>query len=167
MTTIDRYFERPILYDILLGFIISGLVYFLQYKEVFLIPKSEKTISLISDLSTISLTLSGFILTFLTVIVTFKSTTKKVTDNNYENFSVFDLFFNTRMYIKTTKLLKYGIMILVLFSILGLLSKMIIPDKYIYIVFYFNIIWLSIISLTMYRNLLILGKIIKLQQNDK
>lgn len=167
MTLLDRYFKTPILWDILIGVIIVLSVEVIRYKVRFELPVTEKSLSLISDLSTISLTFSGFILTFLTVIVTFKTASKKPKLPDNSDVSLFDLFFNTKYYYRTTRLLKGSIKSLVCLSVIGLVLKMVVEAEFYYFVFYFNIFWLAIISLTIWRNLMILTMIIGLQKEQE
>jgi len=166
MTFLDNYFKRPLLYDYLAGILLVVITEIIQCKLSFQLPKSDKNLSLISDLSAISLTLAGFILTFLTVIVTFKTAAKKTEKPDNSDVTLFDLFFNTHLYYDTTRLLKGAIKSLVLMSVLGLILKMVLDDKYQNFIFYFNIFWVLVIFLTMWRNLLILTKIINLQKDD-
>lgn len=167
MTLLDNYFKRPLLYDYLAGLLLVGITEIIRCKLSFQLPKSDKNVSLISDLSTISLTLAGFILTFLTVIVTFKTAARKPKSSDNSDVTLFDLFFNTCLYYETTRLLKGGIKSLVLISIIGLVLKMILEDEYLKFIFYYNIFWLLVISLTMWRNLLILSKIINLHKDNE
>lgn len=164
MTILDRYFERPLFYDYFLGTMALFGILLIQNKWSFTLPKMEKILSLSSDLATISLTLAGFILTFLTVIVTFKTAAKKPDKKDNSDVTLFDLFFNTKFYFQTTSLLKGGIKSLVVLSVMGLVLKMFLEDKNVSYMFYFNIIWLTVIALTMWRNILILTKIIDLHK---
>lgn len=61
---------------------------------------------MLTDLITISLTLAGFILTLITVLITFKSSSKikKLEVDSKE--PIFDLFFATSLYFETVRHLK-------------------------------------------------------------
>src|SRR5690606_20250044 len=104
MTLLDKYFKRPLLFDYLLGCMLVGIVEIIRHKFSFRLPISDKSLSLVSDLSTISLPLAGFILTCLTVIVTSKTTAMKPHTSDNSDVTLFDLFFNTNLYYDTTRL---------------------------------------------------------------
>lgn len=90
---VDRYFERPLFYDYTVALLLCGIFYFLKYKGMISLPTDETSLSTTTDLSTISLTLAGFVLTLLTVLVTFKTGARIPNGQNNEDVPLFDLFF--------------------------------------------------------------------------
>ena len=80
---LDKYFKNPIFWDYLIAFLIVSIIFYLNYLNFFCLPKSERSLSMTSDLSNIGLTCTGFILTLLTVLITFKSSSK-ISKDNYE-----------------------------------------------------------------------------------
>jgi len=163
---IDRYFNRPVIIDYLLAFLISGGVYFLYFKYSLSIPKFESLLSLTTDLSTVALTFAGFILTLLTVLITFKMAAKVPENSDYEGIPLFDLFFSTRLYTMTISLLKGCIKSLGLIAVTGFSLKLFLNETQAIILFMFNAVGLVIIGLTFARSLLILTKITKLQDDS-
>jgi hypothetical protein len=163
---IDSYFKRPLLYDYLFaGFICAGL-YVLYCLDRIDLPKAENTFSTATDLSTIGLTLAGFVLTLLTVLITFKTGAKIPNGNSYEGIPLFDLFFSTKLYFQTTDLLRGCIKSLVFVAVLGFSLKIFLSDCYVKYIFFSNILGLIIIVMTLWRSLLILTKIINLQKEQ-
>jgi hypothetical protein len=163
---IDRYFKRPILYDYLIACLICGFFFFLYRRHCLDLPKPENSLSTTTDLSTISLTLAGFVLTLLTVLVTFKTGAKIPNSSNNEDIPLFDLFFSTKLYYRTTDLLKGCIKSLIFISILGFSLKLLLNECLAKYLFFANILGLVIIATTLYRSLMILTKIISLQKEQ-
>src|SRR5690606_32803109 len=116
----------------------------------------EDVISITTDVTTISLTLTGFILTLLTVLITFKTSSKAKKIEIESSESLFNLFFASGYYYETVKLLKNCIKSLIFIAIVGFSLKLFLLDKYKPYTFFFNIIGLCIILLTIWRCLLIL-----------
>lgn len=162
---LDRYFRNPILYDYFLGILISICPLYMYLVGYFKLPKIDHTLSTSSDLSTISLTLAGFILTLLTILITFKASSKLNKDTNSENETVFDLFFATDLYFETTKHLKNCIKSLLFISVLGYTLKLLLSEISLKYLFFSNSLGLVILVLTLWRSVLILTKIIDLQKN--
>lgn len=164
---LDRYFKRPLFWDYILASVLSGVMIVLFRKNYISLPKDEFALSITSDLATIALTLAGFILTLLTILITFKSGSK-ISKTNYddENETVFDLFFASELYFETIKHLKGCVKSLVFVAVFGFSLKLGLTQTYYKYLFFFNVFGLAIIVVTLWRSLLILGKIIKMQKND-
>ena len=163
---IDVYFRRPLIWDYTLSFVITAITFRLYQINVVFFPKEEYIWSMDSDLSTISLTLAGFILTLVTVLITFKSASKIKKNSDLEDESIFNVFFATSLYFETVRHLKNCIRSLVCVSVLGYLLKLFLnncDNQYIY---FFDVFGVIIIALTIWRTLLILTKIINLQKQE-
>lgn len=160
---IDIYFRRPILYDYLFCCIITGILYVLYIRQLITIPKAEVSISTTTDLATIALTLGGFVLTLLTVLITFK-TGARIPNGQEGDIPLFDLFFSTGLYYRTTTLLKGCIKSLIFVAILGFVLKLFLTETLTKYIFFANVVGLIIIATTLWRSLLILTNIIKLQK---
>ena len=163
---IDKYLKRPLLYDYIIAFIICAFFYWLIYLGKINFPKPENSLSTTTDLATISLTLAGFVLTLLTVLVTFKTGAKIPNGTSNEDIPLFDLFFSTPLYYKTTDLLKGCIKSLIFISILGFSLKLLLSEQLVKYLFFSNVLGLIIIALTLYRSLLILTNIVNLQKEN-
>ena len=161
---IDRYFRSPVFWDYTLAGLVTVGIWGLFLKHSIRLPKEQYIWSMASDLTTIALTLSGFILTLLTVLITFKSGSKVNKSSIAEQDSIFELFFATDLYFQTVKHLKNCIKSLITIAVIGFSLKLFLDEcnhKYIY---FFNVLGLIIIVLTIIRSLLILTKIINLQK---
>ncbi|MDN3549327.1 hypothetical protein [Mucilaginibacter aquaedulcis] len=163
---IEYYFKRPLLYDYLIGTLVCALFFWLNQRGYFNLPNSNSSLSTTTDLSTISLTLGGFVLTLLTVLITFKTGAKIPNGSQNEDIPLFDLFFSTRLYYQTTGLLKGCINSLVFISVLGFSLKLLLSELFSKYLFYSNILGLIIIATTLYRSLMILTRIINLQKEN-
>ncbi|MDB5135128.1 MAG: hypothetical protein JWP37_1731 [Mucilaginibacter sp.] len=161
---LDWYFKKALIIDYTLSILISSVVYccYIHYK--FSLPKVGVLLSITGDLSTISLTFAGFILTLLTILVTFKTGAQIPTDENQHLVPLFDIFFSTPLYFKTITLLKNAIKSLIVIAMIGYVSKLILRDQNLFFLFFYDIIAVCIITLTLWRNLTILGLILSLQK---
>lgn len=163
---LDYYFRRPVFWDYFISVTICALLIYLNQIKKFTLPSESDVISVTTDVITITLTLSGFILTLLTVLITFKtgSQIKKIEPENSE--SLFNLFFASGYYFETIKHLKNCIKSLIFIAVIGFGIKLFLPSDYRIKAFFFNAVGLCIIVLTIWRCLLILSKILDFQKEE-
>lgn len=165
---LDLYFRRPIFWDFLISLFLCIVSYYLFKNGIIELPTKEETIAITTDITTISLTLAGFILTLLTVLITFKSSSpiniKK--NGNEVDQTVFSLFFTSGYYFETVRHLKNCIKSLIFIAVFGFAIKLFLPATYKPNAFFFNVIGLGIILLTIWRCVLILSKVLELQRED-
>lgn len=165
MTLLDRYFKQPLIYDYLIALTFCTSAFLCYREKVIILPKDVYIMSMASDLTTIALTLAGFILTLLTVLITFKSGTKITRETYTENDPLFDIFFTSDLYFATITLLKNCIKSLIFITILGYSFKILLAESHYLYIYLFNISGLIVIALTLWRSLLILTKVTNLQKN--
>lgn len=163
---IDKYFIRPFFWDYLTAIVLSIFGFALVYKNIIIKPKAEECISVITDVINISLTMSGFILTLLTVMITFKGSSKITKIELDSNESLFDLFFATGLYHESVRHLKNCIKSLIIVAVIGFSLKLFSPESWRENIFFFNIGGFTIIMMTIFRCLLILGKVMDLQKES-
>lgn len=164
---LNQYFKRPLFWDYLLSIVICFIAIFFISKYDIPLPKSDYVISTTSDLSTTSLTLSGFILTLLTVMITFKSGANIKKEDNHDDNTVFQIFFASDLYFSTVRILKDCVKSLVFVSVVGYSLKLGINlVTYVYL-YYYNILSLLIVFLSLWRSLFILSKIIQMQKDHR
>lgn len=164
----DIYFKRPLIWDFIIALFLSFLGFILVYKNIIIKPQANDSITIITDVTNISLTMSGFILTLLTVLITFKGGSKITKIEADSKEPLFDLFFVTGLYHETVRHLKNCIKSLIIVAIIGFTIKIFSPESLKTGIFYFNIFGFTIIILTITRCLLILGKVMDLQkENDE
>lgn len=164
---IDCYFKRPLILDYIISSLILTSAIVLYKKDLIELPSCDYSISIATDLSNISLTLSGFILTLLTVLITFKGGAKIKKDDYTDNDTIFDVFFTTGLYYETIKHLKNCVKSLIFISILGYSLKIGLHHRFIHLLFFYNIFGFAIIIFTLIRSLLILTKVINLQKTSE
>lgn len=159
---LDFYFKRPLFWDYLISVCTTATLMLAFKLEKLSLPEKQESFSLTGDLTNISLTLVGFILTILTVLITFKDNSNSQIDDQHE--PVFKKFFSTAYYYETVRHLKNCIKSISLIAVLGFFLKLFLSTEYRVYLFFYNILGLIIIMLTIYRCLLILGKILELQK---
>jgi tellurite resistance protein TehA-like permease len=162
---LDYYFRRPLFWDYLLAMLVTVAAYFGLTANIITQPPKDQILSTASDLLTISLTIAGFVLTLLTILITFKSSSTVSSQTNQEEEPVFNVFFGTSYYFETVKHLKNGIKSLLFVSIAGYFIKLLISTHSQLLIYLFSIFGVVIIGLTLSRCLIILSKIIKLQDD--
>lgn len=163
---LDRYFKHPVFWDYVISFFITVTVSYFLKMGYFKIPSTEHLYSTASDMSTISLTMAGFILTLLTVLISFKSTNKIDKQNIQENDKIFDIFFVSKLYFQTVVILKNAIKSLTLIALIGYLLKLTLNSDTLLIMYFYCIFSISILLFTLWRSILILGRIVKMQELD-
>lgn len=161
---LDKYFKRPVFWDYFLVTILEIVLITLYAKGSLFLPTNELVYSMVSDFSNISLTSAGFILTLFTVLITFKSGSKITKANYTEDNTVFELFFASDLYHETIRHLKNCVKSLIVVSIVGYTLKLSIYISYVKYIHFFNVGSVVIIALSLWRCLLILTKIVKIQK---
>lgn len=166
MIILDKYFHRPLFWDYSIAIIIVALVKLLLTVERIKIPKEESLFSISSDIANVSFTSAGFIITLVTVLVTFKSNTS-ITKNNYTpSNTLFEMFYASDLYFETIKQFMKCIKSLILISISCYFIKLFISYNKAEILFLFCSAGIFIVTITLWRCLLILSKILKLQKQE-
>mgnify|MGYP006433295053 CR=1 FL=1 len=159
---IDKYLLKPLQYDTLISSLIIVCVLFSAHLNFLTIPNFNFINKILADLSTVSFTSLGFILTILSVLITFKNNSNKQEKlKNYK--SAFDLFFETNLYSKTTNLFKNSIIILFITSILSFFIRLFSINVSNYILFAFCLALVFFILGSLFRCFLVLNQILKLQ----
>lgn len=163
---IDIYFKRPLLWDFILASALAISLTYIFCHYNLSIPDRDKLNSIVSDLSTISLTLAGFVLTLLTVLISYKSTySDDIASTGPKN--TFQFFFATSFYFQTVHHLQGAIKSLTVIALIGYILKLTIPTVKDYFLFGFDIFGAVVVFFTLWRCLLILSRIIKLQQDKR
>ena len=141
MSTLDRYFRYPVLWDYVFASIASAISYYLVLKHMLTLPTAERIYSTVSDLANTSLTLAGFVLTLLTVLISFKSSSKMINEDIKSTDTLFDVFFSSKQLTNICRCLIF--------------------------LFFFSFFAVTIILFTLWRCIVILNQIVKLQQNNR
>ncbi len=163
---LNVYIKRPLLYDLLLCVLLILVIN--AFKPTDILVTQENATSAFSDIISTSVSLAGFILAALTIIVTFKdniSHKEKYSEgqNKGEEPSGLELLFNSKHYKRIVGVFSWAafifIMLFLVFSILKLLISKIPACAYLEIV----IAGIVLIFTSIFRSLLILYNVIKLQ----
>jgi hypothetical protein len=157
---LDKYYKRPVLYDLLISIIVVLGVNFLQKEDYISLNFDSNS----NDISTIGLTISGFILTLLSILLTLKSRSILSNENNYKNN--FEVFLGSSLYTKSIKILKKGVIILIFISLISLTIGALMKNLYKDYGLYINIVCLIFISLTFLRCFHILNLIFDMQNKQ-
>lgn len=169
---LNKYFNYAIIIDIAICSILCLICYLLIKNGIIEVPDKDLIISTVSDVANIGFTSAGFVLTFLTLLVSFKSTLKPLErkstlEDTYKEISLFNLFLYSPLYVETIRQLKNGVKILILIAIIGYIFKICLSVKYITVLFYYNIIGVCMISLVLWRSLIVLSGVLKVQNKNE
>lgn len=161
---IDIYLEMALLID----FLVATLVWFCAYNFSFLdfiIKDKDNQISLLQELISTSVSLAGFILAALTIIVTFKSNLKAKSIENSDN--ALDLIFSTGHYDNIVRVFKSSIIELV-FCFVALFIVWASTDNLdVIIINKVNVCAILLTSFAIVRSLMVLFMILSLDGLNK
>ncbi len=173
-TIMDKYYSKPLPYD----FIIISLICFVYWlvtvkHKIEMVNDVELIKSFTTDLISTSISLAGFVLASLTIIVTFKdNTTSKrlnlTTESNEEGkegneTTGLELLFSSKHYSTIVKTFSTSVFLLLSGFVILSLYKFFFAKLPQYFGDYILIISILIIALSVFRCVLLLYKIIKLQ----
>lgn len=161
---LDYYYKRPVLIDYFLGLIIAFAVFLVcrKYGIDINLGKSDNSIS--TEIANSSLTFSGFVITFLTLLITFKNgSSSQNVDGALPNKTIFDSFLSSPLYFSSTTILKNCVKSLIGLAIIGYVLLLSVPESIKSLLFYYSILGLVIILLTIWRCIYVLSKIIDFQ----
>lgn len=163
---IDKYFRNPVKFDYLITVILV-----LTFKKFILnvyidLPKERDVLDLASETVTILLTLAGFILTFLTVLITLKLDAGKYNSKPENEMSILEKFSHSGLYAETTEIFKNSIKSILTASIILYLGRILSSTLYLEGIFLLTISGILILVFTLIRSLLILDKILALQKDN-
>lgn len=163
---IDQYYKSPVFWDVSISLSLVGLVALLIYKDILHLPTEDHIYSTVSDMSTVALTMAGFILTLVTLLISFKSTSKINSNIAQEDNATFDLFFASNLYPQTVRILNNSIKEISVIALLGYFLKLTIDSSHYYVLFYDCVFGGCVILLTVWRCVAILTRIVKIQTHE-
>jgi hypothetical protein len=159
----EAYYKRPVLYDYLLSVIIIVVFAVLDCTGTVKLPTATKSADFASDIGAIGLTVSGFILTLITILITLKSGQLISNETLTNSSSPFKIFLASPLFGRAIAILKYGVLSLVLVSFALIILKLVLSDAVIEYIFYVDILGLVMILATFLRCFYVLGLITKMQ----
>ena len=160
---LNLYYQKPVFYDLVLAFLGCLIMFVLKQKELLDQISEERILSSVTEISNVCFTTAGFVLTFITLIVSFKESSATNHSNEIPEKKIFQVFFSSSLYAETLRQLKNFFKSLVILAFTGYLIKTALPSSFIHYAFYFNITSLIILLTTLFRSLLIIMNILKLQ----
>lgn len=157
---LDYYFRNTIAFDIIIGLLICSMYLWVNNEGILVLPNEDYVKNITSETVTILLTIIGFVLTFLSIIITFKE--GKSEYNNTDTTNVQTIFYKSRLYFETIKHIKNTIKSLMTSAIAIYLTRFIFFNnlKFIYLAALFGI---SILIISVVKSLFIINKVIEFQ----
>lgn len=161
----DQYFRRPLLWDLVVSGFFVGLAYVMIQRQMLAVPLLQELVDFNTNLLGAAFSSSGFILTILTILITFKTSHPKVKGDT-QDAPVFDLFFSTGLYHRTVSLLRNCIWELFAVCAITALTRlgagMVLPVC----IYLMNFASTLLILLSLIRCLIILSKVMALQKDS-
>lgn len=166
MDILDKYYKRPVFYDYLLSIVVTSAIVLINYKYDLYRVNVLRSEGIAADLGAIGLTVSGFILTLSTILISLK-TSQILNKNKLSNKNTpFEIFLASPLYSKSIEILKNAVLSLVITSIVLYIYKAVVPDKYMEYIFYFNMNSILIILTTFLRCFHVINLILQMQSSD-
>lgn len=161
INALDMYLKFPIMSDLLIVFVLITSIRVLNAYDFTSPIDINRLNELCSDLISTSISLAGFVLASLTIIVTFRD---KISPNNTnEKSSGSNIFFSSDNYFKLVKLFYRAAIILITIFLILTIVKLTDWFRYNGLQDFIIVGTLLIIVTTVLRSLYLLFQIIKLQ----
>lgn len=164
---IEGYYKRPILYDYIISIIIIGLIIILEKYSRVSFSGVGNISEFASDIGGVGLTISGFILTLITILMTLKSGQIISEEELKNSSSPFKIFLDSQLYIRSIDILKNGVLSLIFACFVIYLYKLFAFGFFPKYLFYLNIVGLIIIITTFLRCFYVLNLIMRMQKTKK
>lgn len=162
---LEKYYKRSILYDYCFSLLVVLALYLLIDNNILIKqPDLCKSFDFSSDIGTVGLTVSGFILTLLTILMTLKSGQLVNEEELSQKSSPFKIFLASQLYMRSIEILRNGVLSLVTICFLIFFLKMLFQDQIKEDLFYINVIGLFIIITTFLRCFYVLNLILRMQK---
>lgn len=167
---LNFYIKRPLLYDVILCAIISVALHFISLKQNIDFKISlEDFRSNLTDLISTSISLAGFVLASLTIIVTFKDNINHkesaagTKGKASESLSGLEIIFTSKHYNRIVGVFSWAAFLFLFLFFFFSFAKLAAPKIPAHLYHYISITGIILISLSIFRSLLILYRVIRLQ----
>lgn len=160
---IDFYINNALIIDfvsVIFIWVINSNLSLLKYNT----GSKEFNIDILSDIIAASISLSGFILASLTIIVAIKSNLANKSAKNAKN--PLELFFSPKNYSKIINIFQGSIIELTFCFITAYIVWLSSENFVVYTVFKVNLILIFLLSISIVRSLLVLFKIINIKDEN-
>lgn len=161
-TLLNKYFVRPIFWDYTIGLVLVGALYYSTSKGFVQQPKKDFLLSMLSDISNIGFTVTSLLLTILTILITFKSSST----SSKKRKRLFDLFFSSKLYHETASHFKNSLFSLLILSTMGYMIKFLLHEKHLTAIYLFSFFAITILIMTILRSAIQLTLVMKLQKES-
>lgn len=158
---LNYFYKYSIILDLLVCIIIVGTMRIIEANYSIDYDTYDRSLS--SDLGAIGLTISGFLLTISTILISFKITALNDQQELKNNSNAFKIFISSPLYFKTIGFLNKSVILLIILSLTNYLFKIIFPVGFNCPLFYLNICTMFIILTTFSRCIYLLNLVIKMQ----
>ena len=158
---LDIYYKRPFIFDLLINSLVIGIILYFESEGYYSFSFNQNSLVIPS----VGITISGFILTMLTILLTLKSNSIineniKSIDNFNNNFKV---FLASNLYSKAISILRDGVVFLLIVSFATLGISVVLQDVYLLIGIYLNTVCIISTLLVFLRSFYLVILIFKLQ----
>ena len=158
---LDIYYKRPLLCDlIIITIIICAIIYLTKSNLLDLKFDCDSR-----EIALLGITISGFILTMLTILLSLKSNSITSKKKEKETNS-FKIFLASKLYSKSVLILRNGVLTLLSVSFFTLGFSVFFGSYYCDYGLYANVICIVFILLVFLRSFYILHLIFKMQNNE-
>lgn len=160
---LDIYYKKPFIFDVIINVVIILGALIVEKNSYYKFEFDSNS----QMIPSIGITISGFILTMLTILLTLKSNSIISNDKNknspgiYENN--FKVFLSSNLYSKSITILKNGVIYLLMISFLTLGISVILNPIYSSIGLYLNLVCLVSTILVFLRSFYVINLIFKMQ----
>lgn len=158
---LDKYYHKPLLYDILINILIVAILLYLKNEGYLKLDFDDAS----TNVGSVGLTISGFILTLLTILLTLKSNSIIKPEPITSGSNAFQVFLASDLYKKSISILKNAVLILLIVSFITLATSVLAKSFYREYGFFINTVCLLFILLTFLRCFHILNLIFEMQNN--
>ncbi len=153
----------PIIWDMIIATVVGCLVV-VSIRKGFIIDQGQaNAANLVSDMSNAGFTSAGFVLTILTILVTFKNANGA--GEKDDSTTIFQLFFSTGLYHQSVSIIKNCVLVVLFISGAGYAARLLIYHDSTLLLSVFACSS-TIILLSLWRCTLVLSKILKLQREN-
>lgn len=157
---LDKYYKRPLLYDLILNVLVVIIIFGLEQKQLIELDFDCES----KEVASIGITISGFILTILTILLTLKS--NNIGSSEKTETNSFKIFLASNLYSKSISILKNGVLTLLVISFITLGFSVFFNKLYCSYGIYANIVCIIFIILVFLRSFYILNLIFKMQNKE-
>lgn len=158
---LDIYYRLPLIFDLLFNIVSVAFILFIESNGYYCFS-FDRTSQVIPS---IGITISGFVLTMLTILLTLKTNSiinkNDHSTNDYKNN--FSIFLASDLYTKAISVLRNGVVFLLIISFVTLGISVVVQDIYIKYGVYLNTICIISTLLVFLRSFYVLNLIFKMQ----